>query len=265
MEGQVPPATANKAANEDPSPLPPPPLPPPPLALEPHRHRETYVIQIPKNQIYRVPPPENALIVERFRHPETKPKNPCWPHLLLVAGILLLIGVLLGIAALTLHFFMNPNEPKFIVSHVIIKKHKSTSHNQMYEVSLKAKNPNGKVGIKYEIGGCTLLSFKQRTVAKGKFSTLYQQGNKENNMRVMLEGLHAALPRELAKNIGERKPKKRISLAMAIHVPVTMSFGFLNLWSKEILVDCKFKVSRMGEDRSKSKIVSQHCISNFMN
>ncbi|CAI9259514.1 unnamed protein product [Lactuca saligna] len=58
----------------------------------------TYVVQVPKDRIYRTPPPENALIVERYRNSPAKKQSNCVKYLLIsIAIIVLLLGFIGGI------------------------------------------------------------------------------------------------------------------------------------------------------------------------
>ncbi|KAF4400488.1 hypothetical protein G4B88_023281 [Cannabis sativa] len=102
MEGRVPPSSAAAAdnieessgANNELDPSSEPPLP---------RLPETYVIQIPKDQIYRVPPPENARTAElRLRKPLNNSKarkstNRACLFLLCIVITLLVVGLVIGL------------------------------------------------------------------------------------------------------------------------------------------------------------------------
>ncbi|KAL2242254.1 UNVERIFIED_CONTAM: NDR1/HIN1-like protein 13 [Sesamum indicum] len=49
-----------------------------PQSPKPTFQSRTYVVQIPKDQIYRVPPPENAhMLEERTRNPAKKKRSSC--------------------------------------------------------------------------------------------------------------------------------------------------------------------------------------------
>lgn len=51
---------------------------PPSVSSRPAFHSGTYVVQVPKDQIYRVPPPENALMVaERTRNQDKQRRSSC--------------------------------------------------------------------------------------------------------------------------------------------------------------------------------------------
>ncbi|KAJ0086574.1 hypothetical protein Patl1_08502 [Pistacia atlantica] len=69
---------------------------------DPTLRSSTYVVQIPKDQVYRVPPPENALIVER--HDKEKAKSCCSCCIccgVFIAIVVIAIGIM---AAITIIF-----------------------------------------------------------------------------------------------------------------------------------------------------------------
>ncbi|XVF36736.1 hypothetical protein REPUB_Repub19eG0083900 [Reevesia pubescens] len=71
----------------------------------------TYVVQVPKDQIYRVPPPENALIAERHRsnHQGNKIDNRgcCSRRLIWLLSFVILVVVLGLIAWIVFMYFIN--------------------------------------------------------------------------------------------------------------------------------------------------------------
>ncbi|TKY60294.1 hypothetical protein E2542_SST17390 [Spatholobus suberectus] len=160
-----------------------PPLPPPP-GRHGHGH-DTYIVQFPKDQVYRVPPPENALIVEQYRNPTTEKKRRrccCFcsrRFLLTLAIIVVAVVAIAGITLATLFFVFKPKAPGFTVSHVAVRGNK----NSEYEVSLRVKNPNGRLGIGYENGDVSLL-FRETKAATGKFPTLKQRRDEPVRLRL---------------------------------------------------------------------------------
>uniref|UniRef100_A0A5B7C1F1 Uncharacterized protein n=1 Tax=Davidia involucrata TaxID=16924 RepID=A0A5B7C1F1_DAVIN len=61
----------------------------------------TYVIQVPKDQIYRVPPPKDALLAECHRNPPRQNKS-CCTCFLCIFIITLILGLVGGITSIFL-------------------------------------------------------------------------------------------------------------------------------------------------------------------
>ena len=224
----------------------------------------TYVVQIPKDQIYRVPPPENALIVERHRNPENKKKSPCCTiRCLIIGAIVISLCLILSITLLSLSLTVKPKEPKFSISNVHVKNPKSTSDTGKnshpgYEVSLKVNNPNGH-GINYEGSEGASLLFKEKSIGKGKFSLKKQEKDSSANVKLVLDGSKGALPREVEKSMENTDSKVHLPLTLKMDLSVKVK-GFIKTWKLETEVECQFKVSTLGKG---TKVLQQKCEAKF--
>ncbi|KAF5746808.1 hypothetical protein HS088_TW06G00983 [Tripterygium wilfordii] len=209
----------------------------------------TYVVQIPKDQIYRVPPPENARIVERLRIPGKNGKrkkccSPCCCCSIIVA-IVILIGLAIGISFLILR----PKNPKFSIQNVLVKQKKSPTYN----ITLNINNPNPKAGIIYKQGGSTSLSFRQREIARGKYPKFYQDRDSSSLIGVVLDGSKFVLPKEIEKSM---KSKMIVSLSLNMNLPISLKNGIFGTKNVELLVACDLKVDTLAKG---ARIISQTC------
>ncbi|XP_041006748.1 NDR1/HIN1-like protein 13 [Juglans microcarpa x Juglans regia] len=267
MEGRVSPVEGDDS-DDDPimPPRPPPPPPPPPLpssSLQAHCSK-TYVIQIPKNQIYRIPPPENAIIAEHYRTPDKNNKNKVCCSSLWIIGVILVAAILIGLALVVLYFMFSPKVPIFSIAHVLAKNNTHSSPHKhsgpRYEISMDVKNPNQFMAISYKHRGVATLSFKGKKIAKGEFPTWYQGENSSKRIKLFLQGANAAVPYEIGKTMNGKKSKALVSLALDVKVPVKVKFGAIKTWSMDTNVACKLKVSTLGVG---SRILSQECHTEF--
>ncbi|TYI89212.1 hypothetical protein E1A91_D03G039100v1 [Gossypium mustelinum] len=232
-------------------------LPPPP-----GHPLATYVVQVPKDQIYRVPPPENAGIVERHREAaKNKGKNSkgkCSRYLICIAIVLLVIGVLVSGAIAAVYFIFTPKAPNFTVSKLHVKQQKQGSP-PTYDVTLKAKNPNEKMGIHYKSDedGAT-LTFWTKNLGFGDFPGLEQKpGDDSSIFAIKIRALKTkAVPPNVQKSISDKKTKRQISLKLKFESPLVFNVWFLKLWKKDMTVNCAFRVSTMAQG---TKILSQNC------
>ena len=213
--------------------------------------RETLVIQIPKDQIYRVPPPENAKIVEAYQNPVNNKKGKprfsvcCWVFLALV-----LFGAFIGITILVIENVYKPEATTFS----IVDFRVTNKTHIGYEFTLKSKNPSGNVGITISSGGATSLISKSHKLSSGKFPKLSLEGQNSNNVHITLNGTKSSgLPKAI---------HDQVSLELTMDVSANFNLWFLNLWGeKDMKVDCKFKVKSLKN--SGNKILSQKCDSKF--
>ncbi|KAF3441041.1 hypothetical protein FNV43_RR19327 [Rhamnella rubrinervis] len=267
MEGQVSPTTGDDPAGDDP------PLHSATAASSSprsagHSH-ETYVIQIPKNQVYRVPPPENALIAERFRNgPETNnAKKPRFSRRLLISIIVLIVFIIIAITMLILYLILSPNGPMFsVLKVVVVLKNPNSSSNSKdkhpsYEISLVAKNPNTRTGFDYEASEDVTLLFGGKEIANGKFPAFHQEKDNSTKLKLVLSGSNnAGFPHETEKTTNKTKSKEPVSLALAMDVKMKMEFWFIKTWIMDSKTNCDFRVSTL---RPESRVVSQKCRSQF--
>lgn len=249
MEGWDPPSASDDNVNNDD--IDPPlsllPLPPP------HQVTETYVIQIPKDQIYRVPPPEHALMLERLQNPNPKERKNRFICLMYFCLFLFSIFLIVGFSYLIMYFSMKPSEPIFSIIQLIVKNPKS------FEVSFDIKNPNKKQTVEYGETDEVNLLYEDEGFAKGKFSELSQTEKESSKVSIKFARKNQKLPSKMEKSLKETKTKVSVFLNVEMNVPVKFKYGSLS-WTYKMYVDCRVKVNTLGKG---SKVVSQDCKSNF--
>lgn len=264
---------------KDDQPPPPPlsPLPPPPpyipvsLPVEQagisKRPPETYVVHFPRDQVYRVPPPENARIAESHR-PKNNNKSSgkgggggggcslC--RLIIIALILVALGISIFIAmVLTLY---SPKYPEFSLEHFHAKSNGNNSsprknNNNNYSVSLTIKNPNERMEVQYGSGKMS-LKFKGKVIASGKYLSTQQEAAKEIVVLETLHGNKKSLTKSMAKSLMNNKDKHPKSMVLIIYVPIKITSWAITS-QKYLIVTCDFKVKMHA--KTGTKIISQEC------
>ncbi|KAM3290075.1 NDR1/HIN1-like protein 13 [Capsicum chacoense] len=237
------------------------------LSLTPARSPDhTYVVQIPRDQVYRVPPPENAKIVEYHRQPATQKKRKCtcccW-----VLSALLLIGIIIGIIVLVIHTMYAPKCPQFSITSVHFKNatqpsngQKNKNHPQshpQFEIELKIFNVNEKMDVVFGKGnnGKATLIFKKNEIAQGKYPSISQNPKDSTNSHFNLDA--GKLTGDIQKSLDD--DKKPIPMTLSINAPLEITSWAKNL-KKDLSVTCDFDVESV---KSKSKVKSEDCHTNF--
>ncbi|KAK7358962.1 hypothetical protein VNO77_00905 [Canavalia gladiata] len=233
----------------------------PPLAPPPGRpQHEMYIVQFPKDQVYRVPPRENALIVENHRNPATAKKKRiccccCGPRLLLTLALVIIsIIAILAMTLAILYFIFNPTGPTFAVTEFAVKNSNSPSK---YDVSLRAKNPNQRLGIEYENGDVWLEVPETKVIARGKFPKLEQLNYESSQVNLELSGPNKLLPKGMG---GDHKTNTTVALKLEMKLGVRVTTAGLKTWIMKAGVMCNFKVTSFGND---TRVLSQQCDTNF--
>ncbi|VVB07386.1 unnamed protein product [Arabis nemorensis] len=214
---------------------------------------ETYVVQVPRDQVYWTPPPDHAKYVEKRRkNPEKNKKSGCSKRLMWFLIILIAFGFILGAITLVLHFAFNPALPVFA-----IEKFSFVPSN--FEVTLKAENPTSNMGVSYMMrkNGVVSLTYKDKSLGRGKFPRLSQVAMGSDKISLKLNGStkNAAMPPS-----GSKLP---LSLVLKIELKAEYEAGPVKK-NKEAAVTCDVKVKGLL-DAKKVEIVSENCESEFKN
>lgn len=218
----------------------------------------TYVVQIPKDQIYRVPPPEHALIVEQHRN-LPKNKNSSRSHLVCIFFPIIVTVVILCIIGGITSILVKHKKPKFNVEGVLTKSTPLQKHPE-YDITLKAKNPNDQTSFSYDQEGDASLSFKGKEIAKGKYPCFDQGTKKSNDFKMILKSTNIVLPKEIEKSLKGKDSKATISLSLTLNAHLKLKVWGLNRGEKKVIVGCNLKLNRLAKN---TRIISQQCQTNW--
>ncbi|XP_024969068.1 NDR1/HIN1-like protein 13 [Cynara cardunculus var. scolymus] len=202
----------------------------------------TYVVQVPKDRIYRTPPPENALIAERHRNaPSKKPSGfPLKCVLISIIIFVLFLGLIGGIILAVI----KKDDPRFRVKRVrVTTKGKTRQQKHEFDITLASRNPNAYTIIAFDDHGKTSLSFKDKKFANGNFPSSQQDPKNSKDVKLTLtSSSKTKLPTEIQKSMNETvKSKKHVDILLEFRVPVKMKVGTLEMKSKTISMLCHFK------------------------
>ncbi|CAA7401702.1 unnamed protein product [Spirodela intermedia] len=240
--------------------VPPPPPPPPPLPSPPQsngqtsRVSSTYIVQVPKDQIYRVPAPEIAYLAERYQKPRggeqvSRPWFTCVSRCLVVLFIVVLSLV---VAVAVFYLVVRPAFPTFSVEslHTI----NSSRHDRLsvhYAVAIRIRNPSVHMGLSYERGGTAVLSNSNGNIATGKTPSFYQSSGE---MRIIF--LDFSGPAQVNKSFYSPRTKVGVSLSLSLKFPMRMKVGAVESMAIEVDVWCSFSLSSLVKE---SKVMRQSC------
>ncbi|CAL0305552.1 unnamed protein product [Lupinus luteus] len=241
--------------------LPPPPPPPPqpyattsPKLQIPYIGPGTYVVQVPKDQVYRIPPPENARIAEYYRNsPGKDKKRSCcccfFICLIVFIVILIIIGALIGGL---FSIVLKPKNPKFSIQRFQLKN----STHPLYNIILKVNNPNSKVGINYKEGGDVSLSLKQREIASGAYPSFYEAHDSSKEIRLALKASKYDLPKEVNKSMKNKKKKVNVTFTLTMKLHAQMKMWSLRSGTITYSITCQVKVDTLAKN---TRVISQQC------
>ncbi|KAK8596444.1 hypothetical protein V6N13_001069 [Hibiscus sabdariffa] len=234
------------------------PKPAPPSAEKPIPQPGTYVIQIPKDQIYRVPPPENA---HRYAHLSKRKSSRSTCCRCCCCFLTTIISLLLAaaIAAAVIYFVFKPEAPNYSVDNVAIKGFNLTSSSPLspeFDVTVRAHNPNDKIGIYYEKGSSVKIYYEDVNLCNGALPAFYQPTNNVTLFRTALKGSPIELTTAALGALSNDQKKGRVPFTLQLRAPVKIKVGSITTWEITAKVTCQITVDKLT---AASKIVSKDC------
>ncbi|KAK9134303.1 hypothetical protein Syun_013633 [Stephania yunnanensis] len=212
----------------------------------------TYLVQLPKDQIYRIPPPENAVIADSLRNHSFKRRKSCRFVLQWIIICVILVGVILTACSVVFSATLKPKNPTFRIEHFHLKNSSSSSSHHLgsmveYDISMRSENPNVVWGVDYQDGGSALLSYHKKEIARGK-PLAFSQGSKNTvTFRLVLDGSLRSAEHSLTSNA---------ILKLSLTLPGRLKFVLLKAWSMNMSISCNLKVNSLAKG---AKMLSQAC------
>ncbi|CAN4092558.1 unnamed protein product [Withania somnifera] len=245
-----PPSSNNSDSPKPPSyPSPAKPVPPPP---------GTYVVQVPKDQIYKYPPPENSRRYESLTKRKTR-RSCCCRCLCFTFSILILLIIAIGITAGVLYLVYRPEAPKYTISNIIIKNFNFTSSSKIspeFDISIRAENGNDKIGIYYRKVSSVKAVYAGVQLSTGVLPAFFQPANNVTVFQTALKGSDVILGNAVKSTLRNEQSKGKVPFRVNIKVPVKIKMGAVQTWEITVKVNCDVTVDALTV---KSKLVSKDC------
>lgn len=220
-----------------------------------------YVIQIPKDQIYRVPPPENAHLFESYsrRGARGRRRSSCCCRCFLwtLLFLLFLLVALLASAAI-LYFVFRPKLPSYSLDQISIRGF-DVNRNPLspeFDLTVRADNPNKKIGIYYREGSDISVSYAGVALCHGSWPVFYQGSRNVTVFRSVLRGSGIRMASSLWGQLADQQRRGAVALEVDVAVPVRVKFGAVTSWTFTVSVGCHVVVDALTQ---RSKIVSKSC------
>lgn len=218
----------------------------------------TYVIQIPKDQIYRIPPPENARKIQKLSNRKPRRSRCCRCFCWTIATAFILL-ILLAITACILYLVFRPEKLKYSIDNVSINGINLTSSgpiNPRLTVNVRAENPNDKLSLFYIKGSNVKMHYYDVNLCNGDLPTFEQPANNVTEILTTLRGSNIVLARDVHSRLVKQESERHVPLTVKVKAPVKIKIGAVKTWEIKVNVRCDVAVDRFTQ---KSKIVSKKC------
>ncbi|KAK4762849.1 hypothetical protein SAY86_008617 [Trapa natans] len=219
----------------------------------------TYVVKVPKDQIIRVPPPQNAKLFERYtRRSSRRGRRCCCLTLVTLTVLLLLAGAASGI----FYLIVRPKSPSYTVTALSITGLNVTSSASSLPISseivvaVRAKNPNGKVGI-YHVGGSSVRAYYADVgLGDGVLPVLYLPSKSETAFNATVRGNGIVLGSEMRQALADKQSQGSVPLRLKLKAPVKFKVGAIKSWKITVKLTCDVTVDKLTVE---ARIVTEHC------
>ncbi|MFS8007525.1 putative Late embryogenesis abundant protein, LEA_2 subgroup [Helianthus anomalus] len=233
---------------------------PPPISdHKPLLPQGTYVIQIPKDQIYRIPPPENSRKAQKLANRKPKRSCCCRCFCWTLAALFILL-ILLAVAAGVLYLVFRPEKLKYSFDNVSVTGINLTSSapiSPKITVGMRSENPNDKLTVFYVGKGSSVdVHYGDVKLCNGVLPTFRQDANNVTVIQTVLRGENIVLARDVHSRLVKQERERRVPLKLTVKAPLKVKVGAVKTWEMKVTVKCDVAVDRFVQ---KSKIVSKSC------
>jgi Late embryogenesis abundant protein len=221
-----------------------------------------HVVQIPKDQIFCTPPPQNARLQKIYAARATRKRNRnCCCFLKYLLSIIIFFLLVIIVAAVVFYLFCKPKIPKYTIDSLAVKNFNISMLNTFifspeFEAIVTAENPNSKISIYYEAGSAILVYYKDVPLANGAWPKFYQPENNVTKLIVPVKGSGISLSKSIHDEILQNQKSGVMPLNLDMKVPVKIKAGFITTWTINIFVSCDVTVDKLAID---STIIDKSC------
>ncbi|CAN8252504.1 unnamed protein product [Cochlearia groenlandica] len=218
----------------------------------------TYHIQLPKDQIYRVPPPENA---DRYEYLSRRKSNRTkWRRCVcyFLAALLVLV-VLAALVAGILFLVYRPQKPYFAVIGFSVAGLNLTSSSPIspvIETKVRFQNGNGGLGLIYKKGAAAEVFYGEIKLGDGEFTAFEQPASNVTVMETELKGSRLQITSSLRKELTESQKKGKVPFEIKIKAPVKFKIDAVTTWTMTVRVDCKITVDKLTAEAT---VITENC------
>ncbi|XP_062201703.1 NDR1/HIN1-like protein 13 [Phragmites australis] len=210
----------------------------------------TYVIQVPKDQILRVPPPYRA---RRYKKLAARPERRrllrracCFA----CAAVILLVLLAAAFAG-AVYLVFRPRAPSFSVASLSIRGLDNLTLSTLspqLQAAVRADNgANEKVGIDYRGGGEVTVSYSGEQLGTGQWPAFYQAPRNVTVFSTRLSGKGVSFTEKQRRQLAAEQAAGAVPLTVEATVPVRVRFGkVLRSWPVDVKARCEVAVGRLA-------------------
>jgi hypothetical protein len=221
----------------------------------------TYVVQVPKDKVFRVPPPENARLFQHYTR-RSQRRRGCssvrvctWTLCTILA-----LAVLLAAAAGATYLAFRPRRPSYAVQALAVSglaSKPSGAVEPAFDATVRADNPNGRIGVHYDGGASRVsVSYDGVLLAEGAWPAFYQEPRNVTVFVLSVKGPGLRLSQSVRGQMAAAERLRSVPFDVEVEVPVRLQLGKVKTWAMPVRARCTVAVDRLAAD---AKVVSKSC------
>jgi hypothetical protein len=219
----------------------------------------TYIVQVPKDQVLREPPPDRA---RRYKKLAGQParrrrlRRACCLSCAALLAILLAAAAFAGAVCLA----FRPRAPSFSVPSALAIRGLANATatatgaaaplSPALDAAVRADNGrNGKVGVEYRAGGAVAVSYAGQRLAAGPWPAFRQAPRNVTVVAAAMRGQGVRLTDARRRQLAADRAAGAVPLTLEARVPVRLRFGkVLRTWTVHVRARCEVAVDRLDGD-----------------
>lgn len=225
------------------------------LSRESSVPNETYIIQIPKEQILRQPPPEHAHRAKVYARRPIRRRLMRRCCCSVIAALICLI-IVSGAAAGILYLIVRPKAPSYSLSSVNVTglnpvlTSASTALSPIVKATIEADNTNKRLSILYQSGGTVDLYFEDTKLCSGNWPKFRQGPKNITDVQLQMTASGILLTADTRDALVSDQKNKSVPFRMHAKVPVKVKYGPITTWKITAKVKCDITVDGISGEMS---------------
>ncbi|XP_066310080.1 NDR1/HIN1-like protein 13 [Miscanthus floridulus] len=225
----------------------------------------TYVVQVPKDKVFRVPPPENARLFDHYtRRAKRRRGRSCVRFCACLLAGAVALAVLAAALAGVAYLVLRPKRPAYTVQALAVSglaglgNASSASPGVFspgFDATVRADNPNGRIGVRYE-GGRVSVSYDGVLLADGAWPAFYQGPRNLTVFVAKAKGSRIRFSQRVRGQMAAAERLRSVPFDVDVEVPVRLQLGKVRTWAVPVRAHCTVAVDRLAAD---AKVVSRSC------
>ncbi|GLT57648.1 hypothetical protein SLA2020_306050 [Shorea laevis] len=232
----------------------------PTVPLVPGRETKSEMGSPKATAVREYPPPLRRTLPVMYSRPP-KRRSCCCRCLCWTICLLFLLIVAIGVSAAILYAVFQPKLPNYSVDKLQITQFNVGSDSSLsatFDVTIRATNPNKKIGIYYEGGSSLRVYYTNTQLCQGSMPKFYQGHQNTTVLILPLTGQTQDGNALLTALREQQQQNGNIPLNLKVKQPVRVRLGKLKLMKVKFLVSCRLVVDALSAN-SAIRIQSSSC------